>query len=389
MTKLDASDFVREEGADRFREQLDQDIGAQRKKSGNGAAEPPRFKLKRFDDVQLSTVPNYLVKGILPRTGLVVVWGPPKCGKSFWTFDLVMHVAINRKYRRRHVQQGSVVYLALEGGSGFAGRIAAWRKRCLAEHDQAVPFFLLDVPLDLVRDRALLIKAIRAQLGDTRPAVIVVDTLNRSLVGDENKSDDMANFIRAVDDIRLAFECLVIVVHHCGVAKNRPRGHTSLAGADDAQIAVERDKEGNVICTVEHMKDAEAGAVITSTLERVELGKDTDGDEISSCVIAEAETAAKGPKLNKAGKLGFDVLTRLLKSEGEAAPTDFGLPADSKVVKQAAWREEFYKVYPADKTGTKQKAFVRVHADLYEAHLVQYLDEFAFLNPDNPDKTAF
>ena len=52
-----------------------------------------------------------------------------------------MHVAINRKYRRRHVQQGSVVYLALEGGSGFAGRIAAWRKRCLAEHDRAVPFF--------------------------------------------------------------------------------------------------------------------------------------------------------------------------------------------------------------------------------------------------------
>jgi hypothetical protein len=137
------------------------------------------------------------------------------------------------------------------------------------------------------------------------------------------------------------------------------------------------------------MKDAEAGAVITSTLERVELGKDTDGDEISSCVIAEAETAAKGPKLNKTGKLGFDVLTRLLKSEGEAAPANFDLPADSKVVKQAAWREEFYKVHPADKTGTKQKAFVRVHADLYEAHLVQYLGEFAFLNPDNPDKTAF
>jgi AAA domain len=229
------------------------------------------------------------------------------------------HVAIGRKYRRRHVQQGSVVYLALEGGAGFAGRIEAWRKRCLAEHGQAVPFFLLDVPLDLVRDRELLIKAIRAQLGDIRPAVIVVDTLNRALVGDENKSDDMASFIRTIDDIRMAFECLVIVVHHCGIAKNRPRGHTSLAGANDAQIAVERDKEGHVIATVEHMKDSEAGAVITSTLERVELGKDTDGDEISSCMIIEAETATKGPKLNKAGKLGFDVLTRLLKSEGEAS----------------------------------------------------------------------
>lgn len=68
MSKRDASDFVREEGADRFRERVDQDIGAQRNKSGNGAAKPPRFQLKRFDDIQLSTVPNYLVKGILPRT---------------------------------------------------------------------------------------------------------------------------------------------------------------------------------------------------------------------------------------------------------------------------------------------------------------------------------
>ena len=27
----------------------------------------------------------------IPRVGLVVVWGPPKCGKSFWAFDLAMH----------------------------------------------------------------------------------------------------------------------------------------------------------------------------------------------------------------------------------------------------------------------------------------------------------
>jgi hypothetical protein len=29
-----------------------------------------------------------------PRVGLILVWGPPKCGKSFWTFDTVMHIAL-------------------------------------------------------------------------------------------------------------------------------------------------------------------------------------------------------------------------------------------------------------------------------------------------------
>ncbi len=39
-----------------------------------------RFKLVRFDQIQLPTDPAYLVKGLIPREGLCVVWGPPKCG---------------------------------------------------------------------------------------------------------------------------------------------------------------------------------------------------------------------------------------------------------------------------------------------------------------------
>jgi hypothetical protein len=341
-----------------------------------------RFQLKPFDSIKVSKTPNYLVKGILPRTGLAVVWGPPKCGKSFWVFDLVMHIAIGRKYRGRRVQQGRVVYLALEGGSGFAARIEAWKRRCLDGHKHAVPFFLLDTPLALVADHSELIASIREQLNDEPPAVVTIDTLNRSLTGSENKDEDMGAYIRAADAIRVAFNCLVIIIHHCGTAGNRPRGHTSLAGADDAQIAVERDKDGIITATVEHMKDAEAGAVIASRLEPVELGNDADGDPISSCIIVETETAAKGPKLSRAQSLAFDVLKRLIKDHGEKPPENLNLPDDCRVVRQETWREEFYKVYPGEKQGAKQKAFVRVHLDLFEAHLVQYLGEFACLWPD-------
>jgi AAA domain len=249
-----------------------------------------RFTLKPFDEIKLSTVPNYLIKGIIPRTGLVVIWGPPKCGKSFWTFDLMMYAALGRPYRGRRVQQGAVVYLALEGGYGFQARVEAWRRRHLADHRDPVPFYLLDVPVDLIADHQRLIAAIKAQFGSQIiPAAVVIDTLNRALIGDENKSDDMAKFIRASDMIRQAFGCVVPIVHHCGVAGGRPRGHTSLSGADDAQIAIERDKADNIIAKIEHMKDGEAGATIVSRLDRVELGDDDDGDPISSCVIVPAE----------------------------------------------------------------------------------------------------
>src|SRR5262249_4211045 len=195
-----------------------------------------RFRLKRFSEIRLSTKPNYLIKGILPRVGLAVIWGPPKCGKSFWTFDAVMHVALNWEYRGRRVQSGTVVYCALEGGPGFASRVEAWRGRYLAaDHDErAIPFFLLDVPLDLIVDHPALIADIRAQVTDApSPVCIVIDTLNRALAGSENKPEDMAKFIRAADALRVAFDCLVVIVHHCGLEGGRPRGHSSLPGADD------------------------------------------------------------------------------------------------------------------------------------------------------------
>jgi hypothetical protein len=63
------------------------DLSEPERDKGNGHAKgQPRFLLKPFEAITLSTAPNYLVKGILPRHGLAVVWGPPKCGKSFWTF---------------------------------------------------------------------------------------------------------------------------------------------------------------------------------------------------------------------------------------------------------------------------------------------------------------
>ena len=65
-----------------------------------------RLALVSFDQIQVGTSRAYLVKGLIPSNGLSIVWGPPKCGKSFWTFDLAMHVALGREYRGRRVQQG-------------------------------------------------------------------------------------------------------------------------------------------------------------------------------------------------------------------------------------------------------------------------------------------
>jgi AAA domain len=253
-------------------------------KSDRAGEKSVRFPLVAFDDVQMSTTGFYLIKNLIPRAGLVIVWGAPKCGKSFWIFDMLMHVACGWEYRGLRVKTGPVVYCALEGVSGFKNRIGAFRDK--HPGSKGAKLSLMFTPLDLMRDHKALIVSIRAQLPEGRqPFAVAIDTLNRSLVGSESSDEDMAAYVRAADAIRVAFDCVVIIVHHCGHHGDRPRGHSSLLGADDVLIAVKRDAAENIVATIENAKDAATGLEIVSRLVVVDVGKDEDGDPVTSCVI--------------------------------------------------------------------------------------------------------
>src|SRR5262249_9392477 len=60
---------------------------------------------------------------------------------------------------------------------------------------------------------------------------------NRSLAGSESSDEDMTAYLNAADAISEAFGCVIIIVHHCGVDGTRPRGHTSVTGTADVQLA--------------------------------------------------------------------------------------------------------------------------------------------------------
>jgi hypothetical protein len=251
----------------------------------NGEVKPgrPRLGLIPFADIRPGDDPPYLVKGVIPREG------EPKSGKSFQSFDLAMAVARGIDYRDRGVQQGPVVYCAAEGATGFRNRVEAYRQHHELEGEPL--FYLVPDALSLVDDAAELVASIRTTLGDTKPFMVVLDTLNRSLAGNENDPGDMAAYIKAADLIREAFGCAVLIVHHCGVDSKRPRGHTSLTGAADAQLAVKRAGE-TIVTTVEWMKDGPEGESLYSILKVMTVGQDSDGEDITSCVVLEADTPA-------------------------------------------------------------------------------------------------
>jgi len=344
----------------------------------------PRIKVIPFDEIKLTTERRYLVKGLVPRVGLCVAWGPPKCGKSFWAFDLSMHVALGRPYRGRRVQGGPVVYCAFEGSHGFGARIEAFRQAHLAGHAKPVPFFLEPVTLNLVRDAGALIDTIKRTLAKARPSLVVLDTLNRSIAGSESSDEDMTAYIRAADAIREAFNCAVLIVHHCGIDGTRPRGHTSLTGAVDAQLAVKRDGAGNIEVKVEWMKDGPEGDTIFSRLETVEVGTDEDGEAITSCIIAPADagTVQTTPsrKLSDRQRLAVEALANCLLDHGEPSPLSFELPAGIKVVAVDVWRTELFSRGALDQQAKNPREdFRRVKSSLQARHLIGERDGLVWI----------
>ncbi len=326
-----------------------------------------RFKLVPFDEISLAQDGNYIIKGLIPREGLVVIWGPPKCGKSFWTFDILMHVAMGWEYRGRRVKQGSVVYVACEGERGLGARAAAFRRAKLTEEATVPDFYLVTTRLDLVAEHQELIAAIADHLGDDQPVAICVDTLNRSIRGSESSDSDMGDYIKAADVLRATFGCTVIVIHHCGIESSRPRGHTSLTGAADAQIAVKKDKDTGVItCTLEFMKDGPDSEEIYSTLEVVELGEDLDGDEITSCVIRENEN---GPpkhedRLTPQQQNGLDCLNECIIEHGQPCPDSAHIPAGVRVVTEEQWRKNLTMRRILNRDGNPREQFKRIRDGL-------------------------
>jgi hypothetical protein len=321
------------------------------------SAHGPKFKLLSYRDLRPGiNDQDYRVDELLPMEGLVIVWGKFKCLKTFWVYDLALHIAKGWEYRDRAVRQGMVIYCAFEGAHGFRKRTEAQRRHYKLADDDDVPLHVMPCQMNLIRDHSAFIKDIGAQLSDgEKPAVVVLDTLNRSLVGSESKDADMANYIAAASAIREAFNCLVIIVHHCGWDETRPRGHSSLPGAVDGQLAVVRDGD-RITVLVEFLRDGPEGAEINSLTKIIDVGQDATGKRLTSLVVVPSNLAARkdGGWVKALLTLRRALKAALAKYGESFQETPFETPVRAVAVVYV--RQEFYAIYiPASSDDPEQR----------------------------------
>ncbi len=255
-----------------------------------------RFRVLSIPELLQRPRATWLIRNVLPRSGVAMVYGESGSGKSFFVLEMAAAIARGLQWRNRKVETSHpVVYVCAEGEDDFRNRVHAY---CEYNGLQDFPVGVIpDSPNLLMQaDVKDLLTSIRA-FG--KVSMIVLDTLAQVMPGaNENSGEDMGRALAHCKALHRATGALVLLVHHSGKDTSKgARGWSGLRAAVDAEIEVERFGDGNFddprIARVTKLKGGRDGEEFGFRLGLVEIGQHDDGEAIHSCILTAEEAKPK------------------------------------------------------------------------------------------------
>mgnify|MGYP003374899021 FL=1 len=217
----------------------------------------------------------------IPEQSLTLAYGPSGAGKSFWALDRSIRIA----------QHSPVIYVAAEGGRGFAARLIAWRKHF--GQDLGHLYFIGEA-VNMI-DPGEVAEFI-ATISPHKPVLVVLDTLARCMAGgDENSAQTMGLFVASCDRVREATGAAVLPVHHTGKQGTTERGSSALRAAADQVISLENNDD-LIKVSCEKSKDSREFQSYGMRLVVIDTGRQLeDGEQETSCVILPSDQVMISP----------------------------------------------------------------------------------------------
>ena len=234
------------------------------------------YKIKDLKDLPKV---GWVVKGIVPKKGIVTIYGASGSSKSFVAIDLAMNLALGNAWFGIPVTtKVPVVYVALEGFTGVVKRLQGWCK-----HYKWYPN-----NLEVTKDELLLAenKSVDDFISFYRGrefsgGIVIIDTLNNACPNiDENHAGAMSGVIYNLKRIQTELDCTVLIIHHSGKnEENGMRGSSSLKASMDSVLHVTQSSNGLCHWVLEKSKDSECGVGYSYRLDEIEINDET------TCVI--------------------------------------------------------------------------------------------------------
>ena len=330
--------------------------------------------LKLISDGNMAPT-EYLVSGLLEEQTISLLFGAPASGKSFIAMHLACSIASGIPFFEREVKTGAVVYVAGEGRRGLRKRAYAWCQKHNSDWGQ-LSVLLSERSVGILDTSELMslkddIDKNIAQHG--KPALIIVDTLNRNFgAGDENSNADMGRFIKALEHFQKSYNCSILIVHHSGHSDSgRVRGASALTAAVDAEYCVKM-KRGLIELSCTKMKDEEAPSNVYFELSQLPLNMSGVllGETLAVLELTSKDTAF-GNTIPKKYSIGMDALIEAESLNGEQL-NKYG----PKSVSENFWKSVFFRRCIAETKEAKTKAFSRLKSGLVNDGFVEVNDNY-------------
>jgi hypothetical protein len=312
---------------------------------------------------------DWLIRGYFETQSLSLLFGDPAAGKSFNAVDMACCIATGKDWHGHKVKSGRVLYIAGEGNRGYSARCAAWSILNETNLDNApLEFSSRTVNLSDPQAAANLNAEISNMTGEP-PRLIIVDTVARTMDGDENSSRDMALFVQQLDQLKDKHSCAILLVHHTGHgAKDRARGSTVLKGALDAEYRVSKDQDGMIRLECTKMKESDAPKPMAFKLHDVQLPfLDDEGSPIYKaaieCVDYTEPTRPSSAGLGKNQKTGLALLNELIDEKRDHLQSKGYDPDDARVTVEE-WKQRL------ENNGVNNSRFYEVKKGLIASGLV-------------------
>jgi len=342
--------------------------------------ERPKFKLLKLSEIEFKA-PEWLIKPLMEKDALSLIFGDPACGKSFFAIDVTCSIATGKDFHGMKVSQGPVVYIAGEGQNGLKRRFTAWSIRHHQSLDDA-PIFISLMPGSLCDEEEtdLIVEAVKQVATEhDSPALVVIDTVARNFgPGDENSTKDMNAFVHSLDRIKSICGSTVMLIHHTGHSdKSRSRGSMALKGALDAEYRLEKDDQKVIRVTSTKMKDAPDPDPIAFRLATVELPfKDEDGNPVTSAILddtAYLPPAVQGKKgRGKWQTVAVEVLENLYEEHADKLEAG-GYDPDQAKVSTVDWRTACFNA------GMSRQTFNKIKDTLQDSHGIKINEPYVYL----------
>ena len=203
-------------------------------------------ELKTVNCEQLMTTPlkpiEFCVDGII-STGLFILAGAPKVGKSWLALDMALSIAKGEKLLGRETKRGTTLYLCLEDSYT---RIQNRLFELTSEPNENLHFAIMAGTLGGVLEKQ--IETFKSQHSDLK--IIIIDTLQKIRSGDDTSYASDYKELSVLKNLADKLQIAILLVHHTRKCRdndpfNMISGTTGINGCVDGSMVMIEKQRGS------------------------------------------------------------------------------------------------------------------------------------------------